>query len=132
MRKVLDAFALMAYFEKEDGHKEVEDCLIEAARKDQPVLMTTVNYGEVYYSILRAYGLKKVQDIDAMIKTLPIEMVPADELLARESAAIKAFHKMSYADCFAAALAQKHKAEILTGDKEFKSVERDIKIHWIV
>jgi len=38
---------------------------------------------------------------------------------------------MSYADCFAAALAKLHKAELVTGDKDFKQVESEIKILWI-
>jgi ribonuclease VapC len=38
---------------------------------------------------------------------------------------------MSYADCFAAALAIKKKCELITGDKEFKQVEKEIKIRWI-
>jgi predicted nucleic acid-binding protein len=38
---------------------------------------------------------------------------------------------MSYADCFAAALAKLRKAELVTGDEEFKQVEGEIKIRWI-
>ena len=38
---------------------------------------------------------------------------------------------MSYADCFAAALAKEKKTELLTGDKEFKQAEGEIKIHWL-
>jgi predicted nucleic acid-binding protein len=38
---------------------------------------------------------------------------------------------MSYADCFAAALSKQKNAELLTGDPEFKAVEKDIKIHWL-
>jgi predicted nucleic acid-binding protein len=41
---------------------------------------------------------------------------------------LKAVKKMSLADCFAAALAKAEKAEIYTGDPEFKTVEREIKI----
>jgi predicted nucleic acid-binding protein len=39
---------------------------------------------------------------------------------------------MSYADCFAAALAKITNAELVTGDREFKAVENDLKkIRWI-
>ena len=44
---------------------------------------------------------------------------------------IKAFHTMSLADCFAAALAKQRKAEIYTGDPEFRSIEKEVKIIWI-
>jgi len=51
--------------------------------------------------------------------------------LARKAAEFKANKKMSYADCFAAALAKLRKAELVTGDPEFKQVEGDLKILWI-
>ena len=38
---------------------------------------------------------------------------------------------MAYADCFAAALAKLHNAELVTGDPEFREVERDIRIGWL-
>ena len=55
---------------------------------------------------------------------------PADWQLTREAAGFKAKHKMSYADCFAAALAKQKKAHLVTGDREFKQVEQDIQIIW--
>jgi len=44
---------------------------------------------------------------------------------------LKVTKKMSLADCFAAALAKREKAEIYTGDPEFKTVEREIKVVWL-
>jgi predicted nucleic acid-binding protein len=38
---------------------------------------------------------------------------------------------MSYADCFAAALAKQKKALLLTGDPEFKQVDSEITIDWL-
>ena len=55
----------------------------------------------------------------------------ADLTLARQAAIYKAMHKMSYADCFAAALAKVKNAELLTGDPEFKSLEKEVKINWL-
>jgi predicted nucleic acid-binding protein len=44
----------------------------------------------------------------------------------------KATKKMSYADCFAAALAKINNAELVTGDREFKIVESELKkICWL-
>ena len=51
--------------------------------------------------------------------------------IARQAAIYKATHKMSYADCFAAALAKIRNCELLTGDPEFTAVENEIKIHWV-
>jgi predicted nucleic acid-binding protein len=38
---------------------------------------------------------------------------------------------MSYADCFAAALAKERKSDLVTGDKEFKQVEGEVSIRWL-
>ncbi|MEY4200495.1 MAG: hypothetical protein RLZZ265_2235, partial [Verrucomicrobiota bacterium] len=67
------------------------------------------------------------------LATLPIDVVGVgDDLkLARLAAQFKATHKMSLADAFAAALAKEKKAELVTGDPEFKALEKEIKIHWL-
>ena len=51
--------------------------------------------------------------------------------LTREAARIKAIKKMAYADCFAVALAHLKKAELYTGDSEFKAVEKEVKAVWL-
>jgi hypothetical protein len=38
---------------------------------------------------------------------------------------------MSYADAFAAAAAKFKNAELVTGDPEFKPLEKEIKINWL-
>ena len=50
-----------------------------------------------------------------MLDQLPIESLPVDDPLVREAAEIKAEHPIAYADAFCAALAQRHKAQILPG-----------------
>ncbi len=62
---------------------------------------------------------------------MPIDIVDVNIQLAREAARFKAAHRMSYADCFAAALAKLHNGEVITGDKKFRAVEGEVKIAWI-
>jgi predicted nucleic acid-binding protein len=131
MPEVLDAHALMVFLEKEPGHEKVERHFTAAVEKDEPLLMTTVNYGEVLYIILRECGRPKVQEIESIIQTLPIKLVNADLDLARKAAHFKALKNISYADCFAAALAKLRRAVLITGDKEFKTLEKEIRIFWI-
>jgi hypothetical protein len=38
---------------------------------------------------------------------------------------------MAYADCFAIVLTRLKKAELYTGDREFRAVEEDVKIVWL-
>ena len=55
----------------------------------------------------------------------------ADLQLARQAAIYKASYAISYADAFAGALAKIRKAELVTGDSEFKVLEKEIKIAWV-
>jgi predicted nucleic acid-binding protein len=131
---VLDAHALMVLFNDEPGADEVEKILLKAESGTPKLLMSVVNWGEIHYSILRGASQEMAEAKAHEIAGMQIELVPvdADDLeLVRQAAAFKATRKMSYADCFAAALAKIKNAELVTGDREFKQLARDVKIHWL-
>ncbi|MCG2790180.1 MAG: type II toxin-antitoxin system VapC family toxin [Actinomycetia bacterium] len=132
MTRILDAYGLLVFLEKEVGFEKVRSIFVNAVEKDNNLLMTSINYGEVYYIILRECGQEKLNEIEKIITTLPIDIINVDIQLAREAARFKATKKISYADCFAAALAKLHKGEVITGDKEFKTLEDEVKILWII
>ena len=131
---VLDAHALMVLFNDEPGADEVEKILLKAESGNPTLLMSVVNWGEIYYSILRGAS-QEIADVKAHeIVGMQIELVPVDAgdlELVRQAAIFKATKKMSYADCFAAALAKIKNAELVTGDREFKQLARDVKIRWL-
>ena len=129
--RVLDAYGLLAYFQGEAGEEAMIEVFRSAKSSGHFLLLSTVNWGEVFYATLRTFGRERAEEMAHSISRLPIEIVPADLELARQAAVFKATKKMSYADCFAAALAKLHKAELVTGDKEFKQVEAEVKILWI-
>jgi predicted nucleic acid-binding protein len=93
--------------------------------------MCVVNWGEVYYQVLRRFGDQKAQEIEQLIQSFPITLVEVNKELTHEAARIKATKRMAYADCFAVALSRLRKAELYTGDPEFKAVEKDIKVVWL-
>ena len=128
---VLDSYALIAYLNKEEGYNKVSEIFENCAATDEYALMCVVNFGEVYYHALRVGGDKKAKLFLEIIKALPIEIIEADINLTLQAAEIKAFNKMSYADAYAAALTKLKKAILVTGDKEFKTLEKEIKINWI-
>jgi ribonuclease VapC len=128
---VLDSWAVMAYLEDEPAAEQVADLIADANEDGTPLLMTVVNLGEVWYIIARETTESEAERSIAEIKQLGIEIVDADWLLARQAAGLKAKHKMSYADGFAAALARHKKAHLVTGDHEFKQVEQEIQIIWL-
>ena len=131
MKTVIDAHALLAFLEKEAGYEKVRSSLVLAAEEDDYLLMTSVNFGEVYYIVLRECGQEKAHEIEKVVGTLPIEIVAVDLELAKEAARFKARKGISYADCFAAGLARLRKGEVLTGDKEFRALENEVRISWI-
>ena len=93
--------------------------------------LCVINYGEIYYHFLRAGGNNIGETILEAIRTLPIKIIEANIELTLSAGRIKAFNKMSYADCFAAALTENRKAILLTSDKEFKQVEKNIKVDFL-
>jgi ribonuclease VapC len=129
--KVLDSFALIAYFRDEPGAEAMENLLVTAGKKDSPLHMTDVNYAEVKYSIVKKNGAAAWEEAAKILQGLPIDFHSTNRALADNAADFKARFKMSLADAFAAALAQEKKAELVTGDPEFKALEKEIKVIWL-
>ena len=128
---VLDSHALVAYFRDEPGADLVETLLTKAASSERPLHMTEVNYAEAKYVLIRKDGPDAWQASARILAGLPIEFHAADRHLADFAADFKARFKLSLADAFAAALAKEKKAELVTGDPEFKALEKEIKINWL-
>lgn len=129
--KVLDSFALIAYFRDEPGAEAVENLLVSAGKKDSPLHMTDVNYAEVKYSIVKKDGAEAWEEAAKILQGLPIDFHCTNRALADTAADFKARFKISLADAFAAALAKEKKAELVTGDPEFKALAHEIKIAWL-
>jgi predicted nucleic acid-binding protein len=131
--KVLDSWALMAFFEDESSAEEVEQLLVKAEAGTHHLLLGVVNWGEVYYTTMRKASRQAADEMAMEIAGLNIELVPAeaDLHLVRQAAIYKATKKLSYADAFAAALAKIRNAELVTGNPEFKQVEAEIRIGWL-
>ena len=129
--KVLDSWALLAYFEGEESGSKVTEILKEAADKQKTLLLSVINWGEVLYVIETRYGKEKRDEIDHLMNQMHLEIVDADKELTRQAAHWKAAKKLPYADCFAAALAKIRKASLVTGDKDFKHMGDELKIDWL-
>jgi predicted nucleic acid-binding protein len=121
----------MAYLEDEPGGDIVSDAIADAHEEDIPLLMSVLNVGEVWYVIARETATADAETAVAQLRQLGIEFIAADWHLAKEAARYKAKHKMSYADCFAAALTKQKDAVLLTGDPQFHQIEREIRITWL-
>lgn len=128
---VLNSHALLAFLRGEAGDDKVAALLEKAGQRDATLHMTEVNYAEVKYMVVRKDGAERWEEIARELPTLPIEFHPATRALADLAADFKARHKLSLADAFAAALAREKKTELVTGDPEFKALEKEIKVQWL-
>jgi predicted nucleic acid-binding protein len=128
---VLDSWAVMAYLEDEPSAEKVADIIADAHENNTPLLMTVVNLGEVWYIVAREASEAEAERCENELRRLGIKFVDVDWSLTRQAARFKSKHKMSFADCFAAALAKHKKAHLVTGDQEFKQVQEEISILWV-
>jgi predicted nucleic acid-binding protein len=128
---LLDSFALLAYLNAETGGVHVQEILAHAEAQKGCVVMSLINLGEVLYITERCRGLPAAQKVQALVESLPLELLEAGRELIFEAAHIKAKHAISYADAFATACAVRENAIILTGDPEYKSVEDLVQVEWL-
>ncbi len=130
-RSVLDSYAVLAFLFHETGYQKVTDLFEKAAQADQDALIAAPNWAEVRYMVERKVGGTRWRETRHKLLGLPLEVISVDLSLAELAGEIKATRKMSLADCFAAALAKQRKADLYTGDPEFRAVETDIEIVWL-
>jgi PIN domain nuclease of toxin-antitoxin system len=128
---VLDASALLAMFFGQTGMEQVRDLFHKAAEDDKPLLIATVNWAEVLYKLEHKQGKEGLETARRFESTMPLDVAPLDRELAESAAHLKNKHGLGLADAFAAALAKSKKAELITADTEFKSLETEIKIGWL-
>jgi predicted nucleic acid-binding protein len=128
---VLDSWAIMSYLGGEPSAEKVADIMADAHDEDIPLFMTVVNAGEVWYILAREVSVAEADSSIRQLRQLGISLIDADWELAHEAAGFKSKHKMSFADCFAAALAKQKKAHLITGDTEFRQVEQDVIVDWL-
>ncbi|MBI2265454.1 MAG: type II toxin-antitoxin system VapC family toxin [Armatimonadetes bacterium] len=128
---VLDSYAVLAFLFREKGSEKVLELLEKAAESDRVVLIAAPNWAEVRYMVERKVGASQWHETRTKLLGLPVEIVSADQALAELAGDIKVCGKLSLADCFAAALAKQEKADLYTGDPEFRAVEKEIKIIWL-
>ncbi|HWR58147.1 MAG TPA: type II toxin-antitoxin system VapC family toxin [Thermodesulfovibrionales bacterium] len=128
-RRLLDSFALLVYLKGERGHEKVKALI---ADRDGELLMNDINLGETYYILARERGKEEADYfVEVVFPSLPIAHVPNSLADVLAAARIKSRHAVSYADCFAAATALRENASIVTGDPEFRKLEKEVKIEWL-
>lgn len=130
-RYVFDTSALVAYFKGEDGADRVGEILESVFGEEGGLLMSPVNLGEIFYILAKGFGLGKARWAISRLEEGGFGFPPVDVETAVAAGALKWLKDLGYADSYAAALARREGAVLVTKDKEFKAVEKDIKIQWV-
>jgi len=128
---VLDASAVFAFLQKKPNANKVNELLKEAMRGRADVLMSAVNYGEVYGGILREHGPDRAIATMNAVHPLPIRMMDATPQRAFRAAEVKSKYKLYYVDGFAAALAIEYKATLVTSDSDFRRLGHGFPVLWV-
>ena len=128
---VLDSWSIIAYLEDEPSGQKIADIIANAHEEEIPVCMAVINAGEVWYIIAREISEQEANNSINQLYELRIQFKDIDWDLTQQAARFKSQHNMSYADCYAGALARSIKADLVTGDSEFKAIEDVVNILWV-
>ncbi len=119
---VLDAWAVLAVLNDEPPAARVERAIDEDVG-----VISQINLGEVLYRAIPRRGERRAMDaVRAVGRRLRVEDV--DGPLVISAARLKAAHRLSYADAFCVATAQRHSAALYTGDPEIVALPELVEV----
>ena len=113
------------------GAIKVNELLKEAQRGHSRILMSCVNYGEVYGKVLRDHSASQALWVINTARSLPIELCDVTEQRALQAQDLKTKYNLYYIDSFAAALALEHKATLVTNDSGFRKLGHTLSVIWL-
>jgi predicted nucleic acid-binding protein len=128
-RYVLDANALIGFLEGRGAAPKVRHLLGEAVRQEAPLLMSAINWGEVFYIAWRLHGEARAHEVESRLQEMPISIISVDRERASRAGALKQKHGLGYADAFAAELAIEQSAWLVTADPEFTKVGKGLSVY---
>jgi predicted nucleic acid-binding protein len=129
--RVLDSWAILEWIAGRQPAADAVAALLSEAEDDRArLLMSAIDAGEVYYCLRKNHGLELAESWRESSPAMPItfEVPTGPEIWS--AAAIKAGFPIAYADAFAAALSRKYACPLMTGDPEFRLVDR-LELDWI-
>jgi len=117
MRYIIDACALLAFLNDEEGADKIEALLNQPAASDISVSMSIINLLEVYYGELRDNGADIAQVVLDIVQHYSIKIInTVSERIFREAARLKAAYKISIADCIGLATAIELSGQFVSSD----------------
>jgi predicted nucleic acid-binding protein len=129
--RVIDSWPIVEWMmDREPAAEKIRALFEEGEIGGAKLLMSAINLGEIYYCLRKNHSAELAETWRESSGTLPIaiETPSLDEIW--DAALLKGSYPIAYADAFAAALAQKHRCPLVTGDPEFRAVA-DLELDWI-
>lgn len=93
--------------------------------------MSVINLGELYYMQCRKAGMVRAERALRFVQRAGITVEPASNDRVMKAARLKAEVSLSYADAFAATLAEELQGSLVTGDPEYKPLASRLRILWL-
>jgi predicted nucleic acid-binding protein len=124
---VLDANALVRLFRNAPGADAVEELIRQAKSGRVHLNISAVNLTEVLYILARYFGQEKALECIDKARRVA-ETVAVDEQIAMDTAILRIRYKLGLADCFAAELAMRTGATLVTADPEFAKLGKQLKV----
>jgi predicted nucleic acid-binding protein len=128
---VFDSWAVLAWIRDEPAAPRVNQILEQADASDLKISLIWINAGEVYYMLVRKHNQHVADEYLSRLPSLPIRLVLPDEQAVTEAAKLKSTRRLSYADGFAAELAIRENATLVTGDPELYALRDILSVEWI-
>jgi len=128
---VFDASALLRFIEDEPGAARIEELLNQAQTGHVRIVLSAVNWGEVYYVVARVKGEGQAASYSVRFRSLPVEIAPVDWRLAESAGLFREKFLLPYADSFAGSLAAEQNAVLVTADYDFKNAANAITVEFL-
>jgi PIN domain nuclease of toxin-antitoxin system len=132
-RFLLDACAVVAYLNDEEGAEEIEKMLWECAQKSGALFLHEINLLEIYYGVYRDESEQLAEETYNKVVGLPIKIIAGlKKNVFKEAGRLKATYKVSLADSIALAEAKVRKIPLVTCDHhEFDRVQERNELNFI-
>jgi predicted nucleic acid-binding protein len=124
---VLDANAVIRYLIKGPGIERLDKLFAQAQRGESRLSISVINRGEALYVLARRVGMLEAIETVRVLAHY-VESAEVAEKQADGASTLKFIYKMGYADCFAAELAIRTGATLVTADPEFAKLGKQIKV----
>jgi len=132
---ILDACALIAILNDEEGSQRVDYIFQEAEDKKCLVYMNKLNLFEVYYTISKRIDVKRAEEVLSELIDTPLIIIDRlEDDVFKEAGRLKTKYKISLADSIALAEAKVKEAQLVTSDHhEFDIIDEndEVKFYWI-